>query len=533
MSTGKAEKLKLPDKEFLNVEYPGRVNNVDKALNNIGGIASLTRNHKQNSKEIELKFRPNDPFSHGIVGNVVSTKNLLLKVTRQVKKSNPEEQVGDVKAEILGQIRKTCRFRGLADFQFLVPPENRIAKVKKAVVECDVDQMMQFNAAEDDYKNLELVPPPLFTRLEFPFDYSYQQNPAVAKVKVRQPDGTVAIRLVNRYKQRKAAHYFLQYEAQDVPDGPPSNFRPIVGEALSVLPIVTELFEERPVWTRFALRGRLPPSMHKFLPAVLPAISYNMISGPWRDTWIRYGYNPKKHKDSYLYQLLDQRMLPKAKQTTLHVPRGKRRPLEPAEHKHVEEPSDENDVPKMNHRWDGQSKPEAQNNYMLCDILLPDIQDAIHLDKYRRDFCAKECGWYYPAIYKDLRKVMKAVFLAVTNDEPIPTLEKLGVNFNASLESDIASERQAKEAEKERMDTDESAIDNAASAGPDVSARVDELMRTLANAQGTQFEDELNLEELEEYDIVFGDEDEEDEDIDELGDIEDEDDQIDELDEED
>jgi hypothetical protein len=45
---------------------------------------------------------------------------------------------------------------------------------------------------------------------------------------------------VNRYKQRKAAHYFLQYEAENVPDGPPSNFRPIVGEALSVLPIVTE-----------------------------------------------------------------------------------------------------------------------------------------------------------------------------------------------------------------------------------------------------------------------------------------------------
>lgn len=70
--------------------------------------------------------------------------------------------------------------------------------------------------------------------------FSYQQNPAVAKVKVRQPDGTIAIRLVNRYKQRKAAHYFLHYEAEDVPDGPPSNFRPIVGEALSVLPIVTE-----------------------------------------------------------------------------------------------------------------------------------------------------------------------------------------------------------------------------------------------------------------------------------------------------
>jgi hypothetical protein len=39
-----------------------------------------------------------------------------------------------------------------------------------------VDQMMQFNAADDDYNNLELVPPPLFTRLEFPFDYRYDLN---------------------------------------------------------------------------------------------------------------------------------------------------------------------------------------------------------------------------------------------------------------------------------------------------------------------------------------------------------------------
>lgn len=67
---------------------------------------------------------------------------------------------------------------------------------------------------------------------------------------------------------------------------------------------------------------------------------------------------------------------------------------------------------------------------------------------------------------------MKAAFLAVTNDEPIPTLEKMGVNFDASVESDIAAEIQAKEAVKERMDTDESAIDTATSAGPDVSARV-------------------------------------------------------------
>jgi hypothetical protein len=33
--------------------------------------------------------------------------------------------------------------------------------------------MMDFTAAENDYENLELVPPPLFTKQEMPFDYRY------------------------------------------------------------------------------------------------------------------------------------------------------------------------------------------------------------------------------------------------------------------------------------------------------------------------------------------------------------------------
>ena len=79
-----------------------------------------------------------------------------------------------------------------------------------------VNKMMDFVPAENDYENLELVPPPLFTKQEMPFDYrygivpkwtvcerhahkrftiSYQQNPAITRVKIRQPDGSVSITL--------------------------------------------------------------------------------------------------------------------------------------------------------------------------------------------------------------------------------------------------------------------------------------------------------------------------------------------------
>jgi hypothetical protein len=37
-----------------------------------------------------------------------------------------------------------------------------------------VNKMMDFVPSENDYDNLELVPPPLFTKQEMPFDYRYE-----------------------------------------------------------------------------------------------------------------------------------------------------------------------------------------------------------------------------------------------------------------------------------------------------------------------------------------------------------------------
>ncbi|GAB5592501.1 tau 95 subunit of transcription factor TFIIIC [Umbelopsis nana] len=519
-----APKQPIPQREFFNIEYPGRMSNVDRAFENLGGVQLLQRRFRQENPEIELKFRPKDPFSHGISGNVVNTRNLLLKVTRQVKKSDPSVQVGDYNAEIIGNVTKTCRFRDMADYQFLVPPENRIVAVKKAVIDCDVNRMMDFeDVKEDDYDNLELVPPPLFSRLAIPFEYGYQQNQAVIKVKVRQPDGSIAIRMVNRYKQRKVQAYLVQWGATSIPDKPPPQLRPFGDDATKVLQLVTKLFEERPIWTRFALRGRLPPSTHKYMSSVMPVLSYNMLSGPWRDTWILYGFDPRREPDTYQYQILDHRQPGKTKNEILNRQQGKRTQMESNEATANSEPSYENDNPHMDHQWDGVGHPQRVNNFMLCDLLLPEVQDTIHNPKYRKATCTKESGWIYPSIFRDLRKFTKAAIAAGSKDERLPSLQECEVDFDASLKQDIEAEKQA----SQKMDED-SALEEAASAGPDVSARVIELMRNLQKTQ--DFEDEYELDELQEYEDVFGDDDDEENRMDQSDEDED---QIDELEDED
>jgi hypothetical protein len=67
---------------------------------------------------------------------------------------------------------------------------------------------------------------------------------------------------------------------------------------------------------------------------------------------------------------------------------------------------------------------------------------------------------------------MKAAYNAVIDDQKLPTVRETGIEFEAALKEDLRAEENAK-AQSSAMDIDEdTAVAEAASAGPDVSARV-------------------------------------------------------------
>lgn len=67
------------------------------------------------------------------------------------------------------------------------------------------------------------------------------------------------------------------------------------------------LFEQRPCWTRMALEYETNYGFFA-LKYMLPCVAYFALNGPWRSCWIRYGYDPRKNKSAYFYQLLDYRV---------------------------------------------------------------------------------------------------------------------------------------------------------------------------------------------------------------------------------
>lgn len=71
--------------------------------------------------------------------------------------------------------------------------------------------------------------------------------------------------------------------------------------------LVQNLFKERKIWTLASLRAhmRSPPRRLNF---ILASIAFYYSTGPWRNCFVQFGYDPRRNFDSRVYQMLDFRV---------------------------------------------------------------------------------------------------------------------------------------------------------------------------------------------------------------------------------
>ena len=109
----------LNTKSLICIEYPGIVKNVDRMLDTLGGLDKLISVCANTSLRLQLRFRPNDPFSHCAMADKLQLNNLLARSIK--KKVHYSDGTTEIKFEtvIVGLIEATYRFETLADFQYL------------------------------------------------------------------------------------------------------------------------------------------------------------------------------------------------------------------------------------------------------------------------------------------------------------------------------------------------------------------------------------------------------------------------------
>ncbi|KAK9463170.1 RNA polymerase III transcription factor IIIC subunit-domain-containing protein [Lipomyces oligophaga] len=442
------------------VEHPGAVRDVDRAIVTLGGKDALRKTINSSGQvPLELRLRPEDVFSHPISSRATNTSHgILLKV--RVKRAHLEAAGGDLRYAIAQHpteytyapcavIHTFVRFREIADFQYSTLHSPFASKIRDSLHAGNFDAIKDLNLFQDSaysLSNLDLPPPPRFSRVNVPFEYAYRQNPAVTAV---TDEATGTTRLVNKTALARLSSTVARWSDPSVPSSndksspelPTLRNTPSNPRTLEIINILRNAFEERPIWTRRALEEEklgeelrhMWASHVKFL---VSYVAFTWKSGPWRTTYTKYGVDPRKDKTYAKFQTEYFRIVNNDEEMLYRELTSRRRRRKLVGGKAATKVqqivkqdviTDENsaevveDIHIPQHIFDGIHLPGARS-FQLCDITDPVLVSLIN-DAELRDKVDERDGWYQASTMAKIRRIIRFKLYSMTKGEPIRQID--------------------------------------------------------------------------------------------------------------
>ena len=290
------------------VEYPGMVKDVSAMIETLGGLDNIGRVVSEPNRRLELRFRPDDVFCKPTCGErCTDTNSFLLRVKRMRSKKDPTKT--KIETEIVGTVATTFKFQNLCDFQYLPMQRKEESGEKKYESIYDsiyFDRLIGSSWLDDKEASRSplFLPPAAFSRMDVPQDYQYRRDAASDK-------SNSPYNIIGRTRQRRSHHaIFVTYDVEKVPDQP----RDVALNQLKVKFISEEdqaavraMFDRQPVWSKTALICSTGISKER-VKFILPAMAFYFSTGPWRNQWVRLGYDPRKEPEAAMFQTLDYRV---------------------------------------------------------------------------------------------------------------------------------------------------------------------------------------------------------------------------------
>ncbi|KAK6352503.1 tau 95 subunit of transcription factor TFIIIC [Orbilia blumenaviensis] len=380
----------IPNRQLLAVEHPAVITkSTDRAIRMLGGGKAVAQAFKPNPENIsepnglELRFRPGDALAPPIQGKPARTRAMVLKVTVPKGKgpnsqSKPGEEAdipkilkslnGKYKSEVVGWVDHTIRFRDMADYQWNTRNSEWARNVEENMMELDLQALKRFRMTDKitSDADAEIMRPPRFTHINYPFVYGFRQNPAI-KVESDINGETV---FVNAGARVQTQTQYGIWTSDTVPQAGGLLKTP-KGPKLFVdcLKRLEELFKERPIWTRRGLMNNMPSGLWQQLKWAYPHIAYYWRSGPWRDTYVKFGVDPRTSKEFAKYQVVAfkiQTVKPKKDSSQ-----------------------------KKGHLFDGESVILDGKIWQFCDLKDPLLAELANIENCEaRDVCDSTDGWF-------------------------------------------------------------------------------------------------------------------------------------------
>ncbi|KAG6041593.1 hypothetical protein E4U41_003330 [Claviceps citrina] len=447
---GAAPRYRIPPRHLSAVEIPAVVENVDRAVQALGRNPTLAHVMDPTRNSIPLYLHPESPFCKPLMSHNAASHNIVLKVTvpkrtgrrrkkgsqgpwqgdvdvsdasvatgdddggpkgqRQVKslarlddpkvfRRKLEDNVGRYEVEAVGIIKHTHRFRALADFYWDMNRSDFAQRYVDQVFPGNVQKLKTFvfDGGTDRPPNVDILPPPIFTHMSLPFNYFYSQNPYVRTTE----DGDT----FNLTAVKQVGHFIGAEDA--APSGPQIAPDMTDPRMLQVMADLEEAFQSRSIWTRRSLMNHLQGKLQSWheLKKYLNYAAYQFKGGPWRDSVVPYGLDPRTDPKYRIYQTLMFK-LKKHRRTVKDQPwhSVRRNQTGPS---HVAP-----DVAPNSHMFDGEAYSTDGKVWQVCDITDPLIRELVDKAAVRPE-CDVNSGWYHGGLWAKVKAIMKTKLVAI------------------------------------------------------------------------------------------------------------------------
>lgn len=248
----------------------------------------------------------------------------------------------------------------------------------------------------------------------------YRQNPSVK----HSTDPAGRTTTVNVQQATKVLTYLLKYD-DDAPTQPRSPCPPIStldSSIQQVIAAIQPLFDERPVWTRRALRNKLPsPELRHVLRYAIPYMGYIFRSGPWRDAIVKFGHDPRTSPSYRIYQTFMFK-LPREPELARDGGGGRRHNVPRINPNAYPDPlSEDAQTSGDSHIFTG-LPPLARGGriWMACDLADPLLRQVLFPDPepvgFLRETCDILCdGWYGNGTLAKAKAIMRNKIVALSD----------------------------------------------------------------------------------------------------------------------
>jgi general transcription factor 3C polypeptide 5 (transcription factor C subunit 1) len=302
------------------INFPGYINSEKRALATFGGINGLCNQLQLDSSSLQLKLRPEDPYSHPIIADRVLKNSIVVQLSRPKVNNHSNNDNTSYTCTVIATPSIAYNFTSPVDMQFLPSIGHRFRRDAAATAtgtggaEATEGGGGGGGGKETaDGMKKEPIGIPAEPLLCLPavfleqstYDYAFQDDDSLPLSKARTTaDGTNTA--AEQHQQQGRADggrgYTIGFLDPSVP--PPIQLQPEqqrLSHLTSQVQIclydkLTKALLHRPIWLPALLfdhLGEEAQSSPIVMRDLLALLCYKFRNGPWRGAWIRKGYDPR------------------------------------------------------------------------------------------------------------------------------------------------------------------------------------------------------------------------------------------------